>query len=323
MTKGAAVRLSVLTITLFAITAAFPSSALAWDGEMTLHAPTAGTTVDAASPVSFSWSASPYGDAPRSLAYQIYFQVASDSSFDSGSLLVDRKSTCYSPGGCQTSSTEGPFAPGVYYWRVTSAYPSCLSDLASRGILNSGAAVFCEPHASDIHSFTVVPPPPPAPAPTPPPAPSPPPPPSRPPAPAPTPQPAPPPTPAQPAPLPVPQPPAQPTSPAATPPSAPALAKIWAFKSSGTVGGMAKIRVAIEVKSRYRQYNIRVVGKRGTIATITRPVRTPGLVQQIDWRVPRKLKPQSARFCVVGYPSDVVGVSAGVCAPLVLKKVRA
>jgi hypothetical protein len=155
---------SASVVVLLAVVAAtFAGSAAAWDNEMNLQSPAVGATLSSSSPVSFAWSASPYGDAPQRLSYQIHFQVASDPGFPSGSLVVDRTSTCYSPAGCPSTSTEGPFPVGTYYWRVTSSYMNCIYDLAAHGTVGGGGSVICRDKTSDIHSFTaavpVAPPP--------------------------------------------------------------------------------------------------------------------------------------------------------------------
>jgi hypothetical protein len=160
-----------IAVALTALAAAsLAGTARAWDGEMSLYAPATGETLSTTSPINFSWAASPYGDQARTMygsvvAYQLHFQVASDATFASGSLLVDKTSTCYSPAGCPSSTGEGSFTPGVYYWRVTSSFDSCIAVLAAHGMLNSGTAVACQPKSSEVRSFTVAAPT--APTPTP------------------------------------------------------------------------------------------------------------------------------------------------------------
>jgi PASTA domain len=199
-----------------AIAGTFANSAWAWDGDMALQSPSSDATLSTGSAVNFSWVASPYGDAYKRLAYRLIFQVSSDPGFGSDALVVDRKTFCYSPAGCPSSSTEGPFPVGTYYWRVTSDYEECIADLANRGMINSGAFEFCQPHSSAIQSFTVVAAPPPPPPPAPAPAPTPP------PVWGPTPTPPPAPAPAPPAPAP-PAPPANPSPPPTPAPPAPSL----------------------------------------------------------------------------------------------------
>ena len=128
------------------------SPAQAWDGEMTLLQPAADAVVSPASSVKFSWNASPYGDDTNSLPYAIYFEVATDAGFSN--LVVSKRSTCYSPASCPSSSTEGPFRARLYYWRVRADYQACLDGLAARGMLDSGAANMCKPKTSRVRSFT-------------------------------------------------------------------------------------------------------------------------------------------------------------------------
>jgi hypothetical protein len=301
-----------------AIAATLAASASAWDGDMALQRPSPDATLSAGSAINFSWAASPYGDAPKSLPYQLHFQIASEPGFGTDALLVNRTSGCYSPAGCPSSSTEGPFPPGTYYWRVTSSYDACLSELASRGMLESGAALSCQPQTSEIRSFTVAapapaPPPQPQPTPTPQPNPTP--------QPQPTPTPQPKPTP-QPQPTPTPQPqPTQTPQPNPTPQPQPApgskFAKVWAFKSTGRVGSVAHLRVATEVGAPYSRYVVKVIGKRGVVATVKAPVLRRGLVQIVSWRVPENVKPGSLRFSVQALGATK---SAKAYAQLVVKK---
>ena len=140
----------------------------------------------------------------------------------------------------------------------------------------------------------------------------------------PSPQPTPPP-PAAPAPPPTPQPPAPPLTPTPQPNPTPhpqpgpgsRLAKVWAFKSTGRVGGVARIRVATEVGATYSRYVVKVMGKRGVVATIKAPVVKRGLVQIVSWRVPKSVKVGSLRFSVQALGATK---SATAYAPLVLKK---
>ncbi len=128
-----------------------------FDGDMLLQTPAPNATIGAGQTVSFSWSAAPYGEVLPypSLPYQIQFQVASDSGFSS--LVVNAQATCASPATCQSSTSQGPFPPGVYYWRITSTYEACLQALAATGAINSGQAAIdsCGPKASAVQSFTV------------------------------------------------------------------------------------------------------------------------------------------------------------------------
>jgi hypothetical protein len=231
------------------------------------------------------------------------------------------KSDMHGLGNCNGQVTlTPPLAPGTYSWQLL-------------GYIDGlGTGVY--PWRS--YSFSVVerprptplPPPPPAPvqAPTTPPQPTP--------APAPTQQSA---APAEPAPLlapasapapspaPVPTPPAQPPTAAArppapaTPPATPlAPAKVWAFISSGFLGGLARLRVASEAKAKYSSFAVTVQSKRATIKTLVAPIRNRGLIQEVKWHVPAGVAPQSLRFCVVGKGTPDL-VSAKSCSTLALK----
>jgi hypothetical protein len=207
------------------------------------------------------------------------------------------------PGGqrCDASVTLPTPAPvGSYSWKATAV---------------AGGGVW----RFDPRSFTIIerptpPPPPPAPEPAPP-APAPAPAPTPPPTPTPAPVPAPP-TPA-PAPAPVPAPGPQPIPPPAPTTPTPSPAKVWAFKSQGTVGGVARIRVATEVGARYGRFVVKVMEKRRTLVTITAPVRRRGLAQEISWRVPKTLKASTLRYSVQALGATK---SAKAYAQLVLKK---
>jgi hypothetical protein len=94
------------------------------------------------------------------------------------------------------------------------------------------------------------------------------------------------------------------------------LAKVWAFKSTGRVGGVARLRVATEVGAKYSVFVVKVTDKRRTLATITAPTRTRGLVQELSWRVPKTVKRGTLRFSVQARGATS---SATVSAPLVLK----
>jgi hypothetical protein len=118
--------------------------------------PSAGATFSATSHIAFSWHANPYPQLVNGWAYQLHFQIATDPGFSS--LVVDRWQSCHSPADCPSISTEGPFTSGTYYWRVTSDYEACLSYLAARGVVQSGAANFCQPQSSEMRSFVVPPP---------------------------------------------------------------------------------------------------------------------------------------------------------------------
>jgi hypothetical protein len=104
-------------------------------------------------------------------------------------------------------------------------------------------------------------------------------------------------------------------SPAVTVTAVPA--PVWAFKSTGRVGGVARLRVATEVGAEYSRFLITVTGKNGTVATIKAPVLERGPVQFVAWRVPKTVKPGTLRFSVQGIGTTK---SAKVYAPLVLSK---
>jgi hypothetical protein len=75
---------------------------------------------------------------------------------------------------------------------------------------------------------------------------------------------------------------------------------VWAFKSFGTIGGVAGLRVATEAKAKYTSFTVTIQGKRGPIAKLVSHVATRGLIQEVGWRVPRAIAPQTLRFRVVG-----------------------
>jgi hypothetical protein len=112
--------------------------------------------------------------------------------------------------------------------------------------------------------------------------------------------------------VPQPQPTLVPTKPASTAP------KVRAFKSAGAIGGFAQLRVSTRASSPYRWYEVEVVAGGRVIGLVTSPVRTRGSIQQIKWRVPRTMRPQTLRFCVVGYDNKVE--SADACASLVVSR---
>ena len=62
---------------------------------------------------------------------------------------------------------------------------------------------------------------------------------------------------------------------------------------------------------------VKVIGKRGAIATIKVPVLKRGPVQIVSWRVPKSVKPGSLRFSVQALGATK---SAKIFAQLVLKK---
>jgi hypothetical protein len=131
------------------------------------------------------------------------------------------------------------------------------------------------------------------------------------------------PAPAAPSPAAVPTPTAQPSptaAPTTTPPAATPLApaKVWAFKSTGFLGGLARLRVATEAKAKYSSFVVTVQSKRGTIKTIVAPTRNRGLIQEVKWQVPTGFTRQSLRFCVVG-KGNLDLVSAKSCSTLALK----
>ena len=105
-------------------------------------------------------------------------------------------------------------------------------------------------------------------------------------------------------------------SPAVTVTAVPA--PVWAFKSTGRVGDVARLRVATEVGAKYSRYVITVMGKNGTVATIKAPVLKRGPVQFVLWRVPKTVKPGTLRFSVQGIGATTT--SAKVYAPLVLSR---
>lgn len=116
--------------------------------------------------------------------------------------------------------------------------------------------------------------------------------------------------------LPQPAPPNEPSPPAPTVP-APVdhKARVWAFKSTGRVGQIARIRVATEAGAGYTRYVVKVMSKHRSIATLRVSVRTKGLAQVIAWRVPRSLRPGTLHFSVQAYGA---GSSRKASAPLVL-----
>ena len=91
---------------------------------------------------------------------------------------------------------------------------------------------------------------------------------------------------------------------------------MWAFKSRAPIGGVARIRVATEIGAKYSRFVVKVMDKRRTLATITAPIRTRGLVQELSWRVPKTLKAGTLRFSVQARGATN---SATAYAPLVLK----
>jgi Fibronectin type III domain len=145
----------------------------------------------------------------------------------------------------------------------------------------------------------------------------------------PTPQPTPEAQPTPPAPQPTPPtPPVTPSSPAPpatmpTPPASPAAsgrARVMAFKSSGTVGSIARLNVSTEASAMYTRYEITIVNQKGkTIAKLDRAIRSRGLTQVIEWRVPHDVRPQVLKFSVVAYAKDGIR-STKVSAPLHIKK---
>jgi hypothetical protein len=152
-------------------------SASANYGPMTLLSPAPKTTVASGQSVTFSWNAAPYTDLYWG-PYQIEFDVASDPGFSK--IVYSGNASCTGSMNCPSTQTEGSFAPGVYYWRVTSSYQACLSSDRSGGEGMSSQQQFltglCSPQSSPTQSFTVTQPASPVtstvsrPAPTPPPA---------------------------------------------------------------------------------------------------------------------------------------------------------
>jgi hypothetical protein len=94
-------------------------------------------------------------------------------------------------------------------------------------------------------------------------------------------------------------------------------AKVWAYKSFGTPGRVAKLRLRTEASATYWRFVVRVHDKRGTLATLRVPVRSPGSMQFVAWRVPKSLKHTPLRFSV-----QAVGASssAKASASLVITK---
>jgi chitodextrinase len=145
------------------------------------------------------------------------------------------------------------------------------------------------------------------------------------PAPNPTPQPNPNTTP-NPNPNPTPNPNPQPIPPVPTPttPSPPVRpGKVKAFKSTGTIGGVARIRVSAQASSGYTRYKVTIRSKGRLIASLTPTVRSGSSVQMITWRVPQKLRPQTLQVCVVGYDASGRIKSPRACAPLLISRKNA
>jgi hypothetical protein len=96
---------------------------------------------------------------------------------------------------------------------------------------------------------------------------------------------------------------------------------VTAFRSSGVIGGIARLRVATDTGSKYTRYAITVTNKKGkTVAKLERPVVHPGRVQTIAWRVPAGLRAQTLRYSVVAYGPD--GLSSAKASALLQIKAR-
>jgi hypothetical protein len=105
-----------------------------------------------------------------------------------------------------------------------------------------------------------------------------------------------------------------------TPPTTP-LAKVWAYKSTGYVAGVAHLRVATEARGKYTSYVVTIKSVRGAIKTLRARVGTRGPIQEITWRIPPSAAPQTLRFCVAGHgPSSQVSTES--CASLTIKRPR-
>jgi hypothetical protein len=93
-----------------------------------------------------------------------------------------------------------------------------------------------------------------------------------------------------------------------------------AFKSTGVVGGLARIRVATEINSPFRFLEIRIKQSKGNPVRFTRRVASRGFVQTVTWRVPVGTKATTLGYCVVGYTGVSGERRAEACSTLTLKK---
>jgi hypothetical protein len=94
--------------------------------------------------------------------------------------------------------------------------------------------------------------------------------------------------------------------------------KVRAFRSTGSIGGYARLRVSTPAFSLYRWFNVDVVANGRVVAAINAPVRVQGSIQQIKWHVPRTMHPRTLRFRVVGYNNKIKSAEAS--ASLVIKR---
>jgi hypothetical protein len=120
---------------------------------MNLLTPAPNATFASGQPVSFSWDAAPYSNLSYG-PYQIELDVAPDPGFNK--MIYGGNASCTGSLTRTSTAIEGPFAPGVYYWRATSSYQTCMSSLlAQEAGTYSPIPDMCSPQSSPVGSFTV------------------------------------------------------------------------------------------------------------------------------------------------------------------------